>query len=241
MPSLADRTRTLDANLQAMLREGGAFVASRLGGNTHFVALQLAESGSDLVAAGRALAQAHRGAIRVFRNQESSGRPIPANRGEATLLSQPTELATLSVLFKAWLFFVRAFCDHAYRLLLADAENRPAPRSGSMKSILNPLNPVAVIFDARAPEITEWFRAHRELRNAMKEGAAFAFSGLDARGLALTIYEIRTRKEPDREIEVLEGPTIRFADVVEDSNRMVEILALLAEGTGTREPRSRHT
>jgi hypothetical protein len=203
------------------------------------VALQLAEAVSDVVATGRTLGEAHRRAIRVFMARESPGRPVPVNDGQMTALSQPRELATLSVLFKAWLFFVRGFSDNAYRLLLSDLENRPAPRKGSMSAVLKPLNPVAKLFEAKAPEVPGWFEARRALRNDMKDGAAFAFSELDARGLALMTYQIRATREPDPRINLVEGPAIRFSDVVDDAGRIIEVLAVLAESQETQRTKRR--
>lgn len=228
MPSLAELTRTFADRLDEIHREGGAAVAARLDGASQRVALQLAEAGSDIHAAGLALAEAHRRAIPAFRDpRRSAGRPLPSTEGH-TLLAQPAELQALSVLIKAWLFFVRAFCDNAYRLLLADAEDRPAPQGGSMASALNERNPVAKILSTHAPEVPDWFRDLREVRNAMKEGAAFAFSQLDARGLGLTIYDVRAQKHPLPEIDVTPRQTVTFADVVADAGRVLEIIRVLA-------------
>jgi hypothetical protein len=227
MPSLPELMRSLEAHLDAIHAEGARVVALRLDGMSQRATLQLAEAASDVVATGRVLAQAHRVAIRAFRSNASPGRPLPANSGERTLLAQPTELAALSVSYKTWLFFVRAFCDHAYRLLLADAESRLARRGGSMSAVLNPLNPVAEMFAASAPDLPDWFRAFRELRNEMKDGAAFAFSELDARGLALTIFQITARRDSDPAFDVVEGRAMRLSDVVEDARRIREVLAAL--------------
>jgi len=228
MASLPQRTKTFADRLEAIRRDGGAVVAPRIGGKSHLVALQLAEAVSDVHAAGLALADAHRRAIPVFRDADrSTWHPIPANQGQRTLLLQPPELQTLSVLMKAWLFFVRAFCDNAYRLLLGDAEHRPAPRSGSMERVLNEKNPVAVLLATRAPDVPEWFRNLRALRNAMKEGAAFAFSQLDARGLGLTIFEVRAATTLRPEIEVVPRETVTFADIVDDAGRVLELVRAL--------------
>jgi hypothetical protein len=232
MPSLAELTRTLVNRLDAIHQQSGAVVTPRIGGSSHFVALQLAEALSDVHAAGSALVEAHRRAIRVFHDVDSSRQPIPANAGTRTLLSQPPELATLSVLIKAWLFFVRAFCDNAYRLLLGEEQNRPAPRGGSMESIFNPNNPVAVILATHASDLPTWFRELRHVRNEMKEGAAFAFSQLDARGLGLTIFKIHAQKNPLPQIDVVAGHTVTFADVAEDARRILEILDMLASPPG---------
>ena len=228
MPSLSALTRSFGDRLDAIRRETAAVVVPRMGGTSHRVTMQLAEAASDIEAAGRTLAEAHRRAIRVFHAEERGGPPIPANRGARTLLAQPPELAALSVLIKAWLFFVRAFCDNAYRLLLADAEHRPAPRGASMESILNAGNPVATMFATQAPGLSDWFRNLRAIRNEMKEGAAFAFSRLDARGLALTIFEIRTERSSFPEIDLVEGRTVAFADVVEDAGWILQILGVLS-------------
>jgi hypothetical protein len=225
VPTLPELTRTLERRLDAIVKTGARSVG--FGGVSQIVAMQLLESGSDIDAAGRALLDAHRRAIRPFQ-EGGAGRPVPANAGRRTLLRQSVELQTLSVLYKAWLFFVRSFCDNAYRLLLAELEGKPARPNASMASILNPLNPVAVLLAAEAPDVAEWFRERRDLRNDMKRGAAFAFSRLDARGLHLTIFEITPTETPNRAIDVAEGTTLTLADIAEDAERVLEILQVLA-------------
>lgn len=225
MPSLPELARTLEERLEA-LRATAAAVP--IGGMSHIVTMQLLESASDLDAAARSVGEAHRRAIPVFR-QGGAGLEIPANDGARTLLRQPPELQTLAVLLKAWTFFVRAFCDNAYQLLLASVERRPAKAGGSMEAILNERNPVAVLFAEEAPEIVEWFRELRAVRNDMKRGAAFAFSDLDARGLHYTIYDVKAERAPAREIKVTAGRTVTFANVVEDAARVLEIFRVISE------------
>jgi hypothetical protein len=218
-------TRILKERLEAIRNTG--VDAADIGGTSHIVVMQLLESASDVDAAGRAVGEAHRRAVRAFQ-EGGAGRPVPANDGARTLLRQSPELQTLSVLLKAWLFFVRGFCDNAYRLLLAGVEGRPAKRGGSMENILNPRNPVASLLAREAPSVPSWFQELREIRNDVKRGAAFAFSQLDARGLHLTIFEIRASKSPLQGIEVIEGRTVTFADVVEDAGKVLELMRLLA-------------
>ena len=237
VPSLPQLSTTLAELLDGMAKEANAVVVPRLDGMSSRATLQMAEALSDVDAAGRALLEAHRRAIRPYLRGLAPGRPIPAQDGNAVrpVLGQVPELATLSVLMKAWLFFVRAFCDSAYRLLLAEMEGRPTSRGGSMGSALRPTNPVAVKIASEAPELLDWFRTLREIRNDMKEGESFAFSGLDARGLALTIYEIRIH--PDRP-ELIEGRTVTFADIADDATRILDILRLFepfARDAGYRE------
>ena len=232
MPSLPEWTRMLEERLEAIPVTGAG--AAAIGGTSHIVGMQLLEAASDIDAAGRAVSEAHRRAVRVFQ-RGGAGRPVPANDGTRTILRQPPELQMLSVLLKAWLFFVRGFCDNAYRLLLAEVEGRPAQPGGSMESILNPRNPVAVLLAVEAPGVADWFRELREIRNDMKRGAAFAFSRLDARGLHFTIFEVRARKNPLPEIDVIEGRTVTFADVVEDAGKVLEILRVLAASRSASE------
>ena len=144
--------------------------AKLLGAGSDLALMQLVEAAGDVGAMGRDLAVSARQAYdasraeteRVLAALPSTGAPTAW-----TFAIQPPELERFRVEVKAWFFFVRALCDNAYRVLLARAEDTPAPKSGSMtKAAGNPKNPVAILLSERTP--TFWVGS-----------SAFATSGRD--------------------------------------------------------------
>lgn len=232
MPSLPELVDEFERTLKEVERLTVQVAGPTIGTRSHLTALQIAEAASDLCSAGRALSRAHRRGISVYNDLHGSAPQrlvMPRDDGTDSWVTarQPPELEELSFLIKAWLFFVSAFCDKAYRLLLGRIQDRAAPR-GNMSAIEKEANPVGRFLDETAEEVRPWFRDLRAIRNSIKEGTNVAFSQLDARGLGITVYTLRAAHGPPRELIVTPGETITFADVVEDARRVRQLLELLA-------------
>jgi hypothetical protein len=221
------------AELHAVVDEVGERAATAasaiLGGSRDLAAMQLAETASDVVAMGRVLEHSAADADRASRAETARVLAAMSAIGidsEFTFASQPIELERFRVAVKAWFFFVRALCDNAYRLLLAQAQSGPAPASGSMsKAAGNPNNEVAKMLAERAPDFLPWFVAFRDKRDEIKTGVNFAITGLGGPGVGVVF----TRFTAARGVEVdLSGQrTVTTIDLLESAKRMVELLSLL--------------
>jgi hypothetical protein len=228
MRSLPELVRSFGQTLNDLERETPPLVTTTMGGRSHLVGMQLAESAADVITAGRALARAHRRAIGPYRATLASG-PVAARAGTLDLKTQAPELDELRLLMKSWWFFVRAFCDNAYQLLLGEIENRAARAGGSMNAALHPGNPVGTELNSVAPEVLPWFEELRQVRNDMKRGAAFGFTQLDARGLGLTVYILRAHVSPVRRVSIEAGRTLILGDAAGDALRVrTDVLRLIA-------------
>jgi hypothetical protein len=212
---------------------------SALDNGNEIVAMQLAETASDVVACGRMFLDAQRAAVPVSRAEAE--RVLSLTRGmeaEWTVASQPLELEELRVILKAWFFFTRALCDNIYRLLLAQAEGRPAPKGGSMNSALDkPQNPVAEFLAAQEPGFLYWFRSFRDKRNEIKEGVNFGLTELPGLGLGVTFNTFT----PNRGlvIDLSSRRTVSVGDVVEAAFRVSGALAHLRKpGADASVPRA---
>ena len=118
-----------------------------------------------------------------------------------------------------------------HRLLLAAAEGRPAPRTGSMNSATNPRNPVAIVLAERAPEFIPWFERFRERRNEVKDGVNFGFTALAGEGISVTFNVFRLDTSTGRCSVFIDSSGDRkmtLADVLETARMLVSALSVLA-------------
>jgi hypothetical protein len=90
--------------------------------------------------------------------------------------------AKVKVAYKAMMFFIRAHQDALYRTFL-EARGERAGVSSSMASALTPGKPLAQVLAADVPGFADWFFRWRALRNRVKDGVSFAFTGLGGFGL----------------------------------------------------------
>ncbi len=98
-------------------------------------------------------------------------------------------LDRLSILYKSFFFFTRAFQDLAYGVLLT-IHGQQAGSFSSMQDCLKTKpsrptnNPVAKLIAEHAPEYPAWFDRFRALRNQIKEGRG---NGADTHGGRLRV------------------------------------------------------
>jgi hypothetical protein len=234
---LADVVRDFDEALRDIRRLAIEVMYRTAGGSSHLTGYELVETAGDVIASGRAVADAHRAAVRVF-NETRRTAPPEFVVGDRDYLSQPPELDRLRIELKSWLFFVRAVCDNAYRLLTANETGEPAKRSGSMSSVVGDKNeqkPVARVLRAEAPGFLEWFESFRDMRDAVKRGVGCGFTALDSRGLSFTTYVLHASETEVLTLEI--GRTMTFAEVAESAQRVAELLSLVVSPSGEpREP-----
>jgi hypothetical protein len=141
--------------------------------------------------------------------------------------AQPPELDDLRAVLKAWLFFVRAFCDRAYALAFLNSEGHLPGRQASMNDAAKkPENPVARALASRAPDVIPWFIAFRDRRNDLKDGFAFAFL-LSPDGLTAAFYVFAV--PPRVEIDARTQRTVSTRDLVKAADCVCELLRLLDE------------
>lgn len=155
------------------------------------------ETASDVEAAGRLLAAAQRAAADSL--EETAALLAQVSKADKwVVMSESPELEALRVAWKSWFFYVRAFCDPAYRLILAYLGGARAERAGSMNAVLNQSNPVAKLLAVEAPDVIEWFRSFRARRNEVKDGVNFGFTALSSPGVAITFNRFSINPETGR-------------------------------------------
>ena len=125
---------------------------------------------------------------------------------------------------------MRAFCDNAYRLVVAIIDDRPPASFGSLASATaKPSNPVAKLLADEAPDVLPWFSTFRARRNEVKEGVNFSFTALGTPGVAITFNTFRSDSESGRR-SLLIGSSgdreVPFATVIEDVRRLTELAAM---------------
>ncbi len=155
------------------------------------------ETASDVEAAGRVLATAQRAAADSLEEDTSILAQV-STASKWVIPSESSELEALRIAWKSWFFYVRAFCDPTYRLILAGLQNTRAEGAGTMNAILNPANPVAQLLAAEAPDVIAWFRAFRARRNEVKDGVNFGFTALGSPGVAITFNLFSINPETSR-------------------------------------------
>jgi hypothetical protein len=153
---------------------------------SHYAVHHFLETASDVEAAGRLLASAQRSAAETLEETASMLAHVSPQASKWVIPSESPELETLRIAWKSWFFYVRAFCDPAYRLILADLQGMRAARRGAMSAIVNPANPVALLLSAEAPDVIPWFMSFRARRNEVKDGVNFGFTALASPGVAIT-------------------------------------------------------
>ncbi len=82
----------------------------------------------------------------------------------------------LQTAYKAYFFFVRAFHDAAYRVILLLSGQRPGLHSSMHAAVKNTNSPVHAKI-ATIPGYIEWFTDFRDKRNRIKVGANFSLCG----------------------------------------------------------------
>lgn len=207
----------------------------------HFVVHQFLECSSDVEAAGRLLARAQRMAAEsleetaVIMSQVSS-------TAKWVIPSESPELETLRIVWKSWFFYVRAFCDLAYRLIFASLQDGLAGKGRSMNEIYKAGDRVGVLLAAEAPEVLPWFRVFRARRDEVKAGVNFSFTALSSPGVAITFNMLATDPGTGREslyvgsdfrgkslhLEHEDERELPFSTVVEDVYRLNDLLTAAA-------------
>lgn len=192
MPPLveSDLPDRLERALTAFEADLGKALVRSAGGGSEYTRYQFVSTALDVTAGGRLLARAQRDAAAAAESwaQVMPGAEtvdawvIPTDAPDHELLGS---LEVLRVAWKSWFFFVSAFCDQSYRLLLADLRGSAATR-GTMSSVTKSTNPVAELLRTQAPDVLDWFIAFRRRRNVVKEGTMFSFTALASPGVGIT-------------------------------------------------------
>lgn len=225
MRELGELERAL-ADIEA---RSAAASAAFLESGSDLAAMQLAEAASDVVAAGRRMLVAQQKATRSTLDVAMQLQSV-SSEAEWVIAVETPELGELRIVWKAWFFFVRALCDHIYRLLLASAEGKPARRTGSMNAALNPRNPVAIVLAEGAPEFIPWFARFRRQRNEVKDGVNFGFTALASAGIAVTFNVFQFNRETGRRSVLIDSSGDRrmtLADVLDATGRVADALAIV--------------
>jgi hypothetical protein len=226
---LPDRLEQAMALLEA---EAGSALRGWNSRGSEYTLHQFASTTFDVCAAGRLLANAQRDAAAVAESwaaqipgvESVNAWVMPSDGPDNDLLRS---LETLRVAWKAWFFFVSAFCDQTYRVLLSRLQQQVAKRGGRMASIDKATNPVGHLLRGHAPDVVIWFEAFRRRRNEVKEGVMFSFKALDGPGIGITFRRLeiaadgRTSShgdDPDRELG--------FQTVLDDVDALRALLAV---------------
>lgn len=223
---LAELERTLVTVEERAAAASVAFLAS----GSDVPAMQLAEAASDVVAAGRRMVAAQYRATTSTLRAAAQLRSV-APDAELILVEETPELKDLRIVWKSWFFFVRALCDHIYRLLLATEQGTTARRVGSMKAALNPRNPVAIMLAECLPGFMPWFERFREQRNAVKEGVNFGFTALRSASISVTFNVFRFDTQTGRRslfVDSSDDRKMTLPDVLEAAQLLAQALALVA-------------
>lgn len=193
---------------------------------------QFVTTASDVMATGRLLARAQRDAAAVA---ESWAQVMPATEN-VDMWVIPSDspnhellgpLETLRVAWKAWFFFVSAFCDKAYRLLLAELQGAAAKRGGQMSAVAKSTNPVAQLLRADAPDVLAWFALFRRRRNEIKEGVAFSFKALDSPGIGIAFRQLVIRPNGSAASQSAPDRELVFQTVLDDVASLRSLLAVI--------------
>lgn len=218
-------------------RRGAAASSAFYASGSDLAAMQLAEAASDAVAAGRGIVAAQRTATTSTLSMAAQLKSLsPA--AEWVMIEETAELTELRIAWKSWFYFVRALCDHAYRLLLASAQGRAAMRGGSMNSAVKPQNPVAIVLDEREPGFIPWFERFREQRNEVKDGVNFGFSALAGAGISITFNVFGFDSKTGRRSVHFDSTgdrKVTLTDVLETARMLAKVLAVVA--SAHEEPR----
>lgn len=225
--------RTL-AELEYALSEIEARTAAAstalLASGSDLAAMHLAEAVSDVVAVGRRM-------VVVQRQATTSTAKVAAQLNalspgaEWIISSETAELRELRIIWKSWFFFVRALCDHIYRLLLASEQGMAARPYGSMTGALKPQNPVAMLLTEQAPGFTSWFERFRDQRNQIKEGVNFGFTALADAGISVTFNVFGFDRETGRRSVLIDSSydrKVTLNDVLDGSRMLSQALSILA-------------
>lgn len=172
---------------------------------------------------------AHRQAVRSFldRAERAAARQGAEPRTDfdeefdaLALASQDGPLASrLKVMYKGTFFFVRAYQDVLYQVMLSLLQ-RKLTKTGTMDSAATKeMNPVRLILDDELPEYIPWFVGWRQLRNQIKDGSTFSLFGPeDDLGIAVDRYTHDI-------LHIGDSGVLRLQDVAE---------GMLMSGKGTR-------
>jgi hypothetical protein len=208
---LPDRLEEAMTSLEA---EAGTVLRGWDSRGSEYTRHQFVSTAFDVCAAGRLLSKAQRDAAAVAESwavqmpniETTDSWVMPSDGPDNDLLRS---LETLRVAWKSWFFFVSAFCDQAYRVVLSRLQQQVATRGGHMSSIEKAANPVGDLLRREAPEVVVWFETFRRRRNEVKEGVMFSFKALDGPGIGITFRQLKIAADgrtsshgddPDREL-----------------------------------------
>lgn len=220
----------LEGALSKIEEQAGAASAAFLASGSDLAAMQLAEAASDVVAAGRRIVAAQSQAMTSIAHVAAQFEAL-SPRAEWIMTSETEELEELRIIWKSWFFFVRALCDHVYRLLLASAEGRAAGRGGTMGAVRNERNPVAIVLAEQAPGFIPWFARFRAQRNEVKEGVNFGFTALASPGISATFNVFRFDAATGRRSVLIDSSgdrKVTLLDVLEGARMLAQALSILA-------------
>jgi hypothetical protein len=238
---ISDLPEHLDEALNRLETKVGVVARALQGRGSDYTIHQFLESASDVVAAGHLLGHAQRRAAETLEETATLLSSI-SGPDKWVIPGESAELEQLRITWKGWFLFVRAFCDLAYRLMLAAASGSRAARGGSLATALaKPSNPVRLLLELRARSVLPWFRVFRDRRNDIKSGVNFSFTAIGTPGVAITFNVFTIDQETGRRSLHLGSDTQRelpFSTVVEDVERLIELLtAAEAEFATERPPR----
>jgi hypothetical protein len=135
---------------------------------------QLIEAATDIESALLLYVSAQETTVRTaYEHVQDWDRPF-----DPPYLGRVPATAAIRIAIKSALYFLRAYLDRAYSLLLYVETGAHAGRGSSMNyAAKKPANPVALALDEHDPEWLRWFRSFRDMRNEVKEGVNFAVGG----------------------------------------------------------------
>jgi hypothetical protein len=98
---------------------------------------------------------------------------------QAATKESATATGKLGTAYKAFFYFVRAYQDTVYRMILnVHGQNWRATQT-TMNRAHKDRNLVGVLLRARLPEYLPWFAEWREKRNQIKDGVTTGWAGPD--------------------------------------------------------------